>query len=104
MVKCLRVKRESFSCTVPSDKIPQALACRKVLFAVSLRSRDIIIVDAITGIRLNPYTCSFWAHGPRGALAFSSDGTFHASGSDNETSNLWDIQAGGIIRTFLGHT
>ena len=50
VVKCLQVKRELFSCTVPSDKIPQALACRKVLVAVGLRSRGIIICDAITGI------------------------------------------------------
>ena len=38
------------------------------------------------------------------SLAFSLDGTFLVSGSSDNTTNLWDIQTGGVIKTFYGHT
>lgn len=37
------------------------------------------------------------------SITFSPDGVFLASGSSDKTIKLWDIQTGGIIRTFLGH-
>jgi WD40 repeat protein len=39
-----------------------------------------------------------------GSLTFLPDGTSLISGSDDWTLKLWDIQTGGIIRTFSGHT
>jgi WD40 repeat protein len=37
-------------------------------------------------------------------VEFSSDGTSLVSGSDDNTVKLWDIQTGGVVRTFYGHT
>ena len=37
-------------------------------------------------------------------LAFSPDGTFLVSGSDDNTLKLWDIQTGGVVKIFYGHT
>ena len=38
------------------------------------------------------------------SLTFSSDGRLLVSGSHDKTINLWDVQTGGIIKTFHGHT
>ena len=38
------------------------------------------------------------------SLAFSSDEVFLVSGIEDKTINLWDIQTGGVVRTFIGHT
>ena len=38
------------------------------------------------------------------SVAFSLDGIFLVSGSNDKTVNLWDIQTGGVIKTFHGHT
>ena len=69
--------------------------------AVGSQSGDIIILDAITG-------------GQSGALSghtkqttcvvFSSDGTSLVSGSHDNTIKLWDMQTGGIVKTFFGHS
>ena len=37
-------------------------------------------------------------------VTFSSDGTSLVSGSDDFTVKLWDIQTGGVVKTFSGHT
>ena len=39
-----------------------------------------------------------------GCIVFSSDGTFLVSGSFDKTVKLWDIQTGGVVKTFFGHT
>jgi WD40 repeat protein len=38
------------------------------------------------------------------AVAFSTNGNVLASGSDDETIKLWDVQTGSLIRTLTGHT
>jgi WD40 repeat protein len=38
------------------------------------------------------------------SLTFSSDGTSLVSGSDDRTVKLWDVQTGGVVKTFHGHT
>ena len=37
-------------------------------------------------------------------VAFSLDGTSLVSGSDDYTVELWDVQTGGVVKTFSGHT
>jgi WD40 repeat protein len=37
-------------------------------------------------------------------LTFSSDGKSLVSGSDDKTVKLWDMQTGGVVKTFYGHT
>ena len=101
MVKGLQVKWGTCSCTVSFDNTPLCLSCWKDLIAVGLHSGDIIILDAITGVHMFILSC----HTDKvNSLAFSLDGIFLISGSDDTTVNLWDIQTGGVIKTFSGHT
>ena len=59
--------------------------------------RDVEIFDAITGAR----TSVFRGHKkPISSLAFSLDGTLLLSGDCQGIFNLWDIQTGGVIKTF----
>ena len=88
------------SCTVPVGGVPWASTCWKDTVAVGLYSGEIITIDGITG------SCTAVFSGCTAVvrcLAFSSNGTFLASGGD-DTVNLWDIQTGGVVKTFYGHT
>jgi WD40 repeat protein len=42
-------------------------------------------------------------YGAAGALAFSRDGRFVATGSSDKTVKLWDVATGYELRTFTGH-
>ena len=87
--------------TVALDDRPYALVCWKDTIAVGLGSRDILILDGITGSQgavLSGHTN--WVK----SLAFSSDGISLVSGSCDKTIKLWDVQTGGIAKTFHGHT
>ena len=58
---------------------------------------DVVFLDVITGIRTSVL------RGHRGmihSLAFSQDGTLLLSRSLDRTVRVWDVQTGGIIRTF----
>ena len=58
---------------------------------------DVVFLDTITGIRtsvLRGHTGSICS------LAFSQDGTLLMSGSRDGTAAVWDVQTGGVIRTF----
>ena len=39
-----------------------------------------------------------------GSLTFSSDGTSLVSGGYDTTIKLWDMQTGGVVKSFYGHT
>ena len=86
--------------TVELGKIPWASACWKDIIAVGLYSGDVITLDRITGSQTAIFPgCT----GVVRSLAFSSDGMSLVSGSDN-TISLWDVQTGGVIKSFHGHT
>ena len=101
VIRGLRTRWGTCSCTVSFSHSPQALANWKDIIAVGLQFGDIITLDAITGI----HTSFLLGHTERvRSLVFSLDGSFLVSGSDDRTINLWDIQTSGVIKTFHGHT
>jgi WD40 repeat protein len=101
VVKGLRTEWGSCSRTVSLDYLPESLACCEDFIAVGLQSNEIIILDAITGIRTSVLSGhTDWV----ASLAFSPNGTFLVSGSNDKTTKLWDIQTGGVVKTFCGHT
>ena len=70
------------------------LTCWKDTVVVGLKSGDIITLDGVTGSQtsiLSGHTASV------GSLAFSPDGALLASGSDDNTIKLWDMQTGGVM-------
>jgi len=83
------------------NHFPLTLACWKNIIAIGLRSGNIITLDGTTGIQMailsghNDYVRS---------ITFSPDGTSLVSGSDDETIRFWDVQTGGVAKTFYGHT
>ena len=101
MVKGLQAKWGTCSRTVSFGSSPYSLSCWKDLIAVGLWSGDIIILDAIAGVPMFVLSCHTDVVN---SLAFSLDGVFLISGSYDTTVNLWDIQTGGVIKTFSGHT
>jgi WD40 repeat protein len=100
VIKGLPVGWGTCSRTVALDSIPEALACWKDVIAVGLESGDIVTLNGITGSQvavLSEHT------GPVKSLSFSSDGALLVSGSWDKTLKLWDIQTGGVVKTFYGH-
>lgn len=82
---------------VSFDDDTEALAYHKDIVTVGLSSGDTVILDAITGSRRSTLP------GHRDnviSLAFSLDGTLLVSGSRDNSIKLWDIQTGGIVKTF----
>ena len=67
--------------------------------AVGSYSGDIVMLNAITSSQSilsghrNSVSC----------VVFSSDGTSLVSGSWDWTVKLWDVQTGGVVKTFCGH-
>ena len=97
------VEAEWGSCyrTTALGSQPHALLYKNNTVAVGLNSSDIIMLDAITGSQ----TAVLSGHQGRVvSLVFSSDGRLLVSASIDGTVKLWDVQTGGIIRTFNGHT
>jgi len=87
--------------TILLDKSPEVLTCWKDTIAVGLEFGSIIVLSAITGIQmaiLSGHT------GYVGTLVFSPDGMSLVSGSLDNTIKLWDMQTGGVVKTFQGHT
>jgi len=62
---------------------------------------SIIILNAITGIQeavLSGH--KNWVR----SITYSPDGVSLVSGSSDKTIKLWDVQTGGVVKTFYGHT
>ena len=58
---------------------------------------NVVLLDAVTGIRTS-VLCG--DSGTICSLAFSPDGTFLMSATQDKVVSLWDVQTGGTIRTF----
>jgi len=87
--------------TVILDQVPLTLTHWKDTIAVGLGSGNIITLDRITGIQ----TAILSEHiDCVRSVAFSPDGTSLVSGSNDKTIKLWDVQTGGVVKTFYGHT
>jgi len=83
--------------TVPLDSILCALSFWNNTIAVGSTHKDILILDAITGSQ----TAVLYGHTAGViSLAFLPDGTSLVSGSYDGTAKLWDIQTGGVVKTF----
>ena len=97
VVKGLPVEWGGCSRTILLNSLPQALSCHNNTIAVGCKDGGIIILNAITGSQIgalsghtNEVIC----------LMFSSNGTLLASGSRDHTVKLWDMQTGGVMKTF----
>ena len=84
--------------TVSLDYSPEALSCWNNTVAVGSEGGDIIL-DAITGSQIA--NLSGHTNGAN-CLTFSSDGKSLVSGSSDSTVKLWDVQTGGVVKTFYG--
>ena len=76
---------------------PRALICWKDTIAVGLDGGEIIILDRITGSQTAILS---WHTGQIVSLAFSPDGTSLVSGCWHSGVKLWDMQTGGVVKTF----
>ena len=83
--------------TVLLDDCAQTLAYKKNTIAVGLHSGSIVILDAITGIQV---TILSGHTNLVKSLVFSPDGTLLVAGSSDNTIRLWDMQTGGVVKTF----
>ena len=101
MIKGLQAEWGICSCIVSPNYVPLALTCWKDIVALGLQGGDIIILDVFPGICKSVHS----KHTSNvNSLAFSSDGVFFVSGSNDKTVKLWDTQTGGVVKTFCGHT
>jgi len=79
------------------------LACYRdtIAVAVEVYGHPIVILNAITGGQLSTLS----GDGDLiTSLAFSPDGALLVSGGYDGTIELWDMQTGGVVKTFNGHT
>ena len=68
---------------------------------MGLSSGDIIILNEVTGTCISVLS----GHADKvSSLDFSTDGAMLVSGSNDKTVKLWDIQTGGVIKTYYSHT
>ena len=91
---------DTCSRTMVFEGVPRSLAHWGDTIAIGL-ARNVVLFNAITGIR----TSVLCGHADIiDSLAFSQDGTLLMSGSKDTTVTVWDIQTGGVIRTFSHDT
>ena len=73
-----------------------ALGCWQNTFAVSRVGGEIAVFDTITGIQ----TLAVDSGHRITSLTFSTDGSLLVSGGEYGIAQLWDMQTGGLIKTF----
>ena len=99
VVKGAKAEWGACSRTVSLNYSPQALSYCNNTIAVGSGGGNITIFDAITGSQmavLSKHTRAV------NCLTFSSDGKSLVSGSIDSTVKLWDVQTGGVVKTFQG--
>ena len=101
VVKGLPIEWGLCSRTVVLGSGAFAIACWKDTIAVGLAYGQIVILDGITGVQIA--TLSGHANDVT-SLVSLPDGTSLVSGSKDKTIKLWDVQTGGVVKTFRGHT
>ena len=106
VVKGVKAEWGACSRTVLFDIYLRSLSYWNNVVAIGSANGDIITLNAITGSRiavLSDHTDGVNTDGVN-CVTFSSDGRSLVSGADDNTVKLWDMQTGGVVRTFLGHT
>ena len=97
VVKGLPANWGACSRTVPLKNFPYALSCWRNTIAIGLEYGDIITIDGTTGIK----TAILSGHTDLvTSLTYSSDGKSLVSGSCDGAIKLWDVQTGGVVKTF----
>ena len=97
VIKGLPAEWGTCSYTVSLDSSPTTLLCHDNTIAVGCKDGGIVILNAITGSQAG--TLPGHIIGVT-SLSFSSDGILLVSVSSGDTVKLWDIQTGGVIKTF----
>ena len=100
VVKGLPTEWGVCSRTVFLSRYTWTLSYHDGAIAVGSEYGDIIILNSITGTQkavLSGHTALVYC------VEFSSDGTLLVSGGHDNTVKLWDMQTGGVVRTFYGH-
>ena len=96
MVMGLPDQWDTCSRTMMFEDSPDSFAHCGDIMAIGL-GQDVVLLDSITGIR----TSILLGHtGDINTLAFSQDGRLLMSKSGDDTVRVWDIQTGGVVRTF----
>ena len=98
VIKGLPAEWGKCSRTVLLESLPQSLSYHNNIIAVGSKHGNITLLSAITGSQtgiLSGHVRSVVS------LTFSLDGTLLVSGSQDCTVKLWDIQTGGVIKTFF---
>jgi len=101
VVKGLPAEWGACSCTVWLNSSLRSLSCHNNTIAVGSEHGDIITLNEITGSQ----TSVLSGHTKRViSLMFLPNGTSLVSASADYTVKLWDVQTGGVVKTFSGHT
>ena len=74
------------------------LSCWNNTIAVGSQSGKIIMLSAVTGSQMAVLSGHIDHIGP---IVFSSDGRSLVSGSSDKTVKLWDMQTGGVVKTYV---
>ena len=100
VVRGLPAEWGTCSRTVPLTHSLRCISYWSDTVAVGSYFGDIFLLNTVTGSQKGILS----GHsGLVRSIAFSSDGVYLVSGSEDKTVKLWDMQTGGIVKEFEGH-